>query len=187
MEITWYYARNGTDRQGPVSETELRNLIAQGQVQPDDVLWREGMAAWTPLRDLAEFRSLTPSTHTLPAPPPTPVERVDVPAGLSGWMAFNGILIILSGLAYITTCFALPSGVLLVIAGASLMSAQSMLSGLRTVDPAFLPFLQKLRGFFLMTGVATLVAIALTVLFLIVIIGFGAATFATLFEQFTPR
>jgi hypothetical protein len=102
-------------------------------------------------------------------------------------MAFNGILIILSGLAYITTCFALPSGVLLVIAGASLMSAQSMLSGLRTVDPAFLPFLQKLRGFFLMTGVATLVAIALTVLFLIVIIGFGAATFATLFEQFTPR
>jgi hypothetical protein len=187
MEFTWYYARNGMDRQGPVSETELRNLIDQGQVQPDDLLWREGMAAWTPLRDLTEFRTPSPPTPSTPAPPPTPEKRVAVPSGLSGWMAFNGILIILSGLAYITTCFALPSGVLLVIAGASLMSAQSMLSGLRTVDPTFLPFLQKLRGFFLMTGVATLVAIALTVLFLIVIIGFGAATFATLFEQFTPR
>lgn len=184
MEHTWYYARNGTDRQGPVSETDIKNLITQGQVQPDDLLWREGLSAWTPLRDLAEFRA-TPAPAL--APPPPPVERAELPAGLSGWMAFNGILIILSGLTYIMTCFALPSGILLVIAGASLMSAQSMLSGMRTVDPAFLPFLQKLRGFFLMTGVATLVAIFLTVLFLIVGIGLGASALTAVFEQFTPR
>ena len=81
----------------------------------------------------------------------------------------------------------LPSGILLVIAGASLMSAQSMLAGLRTVDPALLPFLQKLRGFFLMTGVATLVAIVLTALFLIIVVGLGAASIATVLEQFNPR
>lgn len=184
MEFNWYYARNGNDRQGPVPETDIRNLIAQGQLQPDDLLWREGLAAWTPLRDLAEFRSTPSAAPAIPAAAP---DRVAVPAGLSGWMTFNGIVVILSGLTYITTCFALPTGVLLVIAGASLMSAQSMLGGLREVDASLLPFLQKLRSFFLMTGVATLVAIALTILFFVVLFGIGAASVTTLMEQLTPR
>lgn len=183
MEFNWYYARQGNDRQGPVPEAEIRNLMAQGQLQPDDLLWREGLAAWTPLRDLAEFKSAPVAAPAIPAS----IDRVAVPAGLSGWMAFNGIVVILSGLTYITTCFALPTGVLLVIAGAALMSAQSMLGGLREVDATLLPFLQKLRSFFLMTGVATLVAIVLTILFFVVLFGIGAASVATLMEQFTPR
>lgn len=189
MDVMWYYARNGTERQGPVSESELKSLIAQGQVQADDLLWREGLSGWIPLRDLAEFRAPASSSPAPVTPPPAPSSdtRVAIPSGLSGWMAFNGIVIILSGLAYITTCFALPSGILLVIAGASLMSAQSMLGAMRGVDPALLPFLQKLRGFFLMTGIATLVAIVLTVVFLIAVVGLGAASLAALFEQFTPR
>ncbi len=182
MENQWYYARNGAERQGPIAESELRNLVAQGQLQPDDLLWREGMTTWAPLHALPDFRTPAP----VPAIPVSHSE-VAIPAGLSGWMAFNGIVIILSGLTYVMSCFALPSGILLVIAGASLMSAQSMLAGLRTVDPALLPFLQKLRGFFLMTGVATLVAIVLTALFLIIVVGLGAASIATVLEQFNPR
>jgi hypothetical protein len=45
-EVQWYYARN--DQQyGPVSATELRQLADAGQLTPDDLLWREGMDAWT--------------------------------------------------------------------------------------------------------------------------------------------
>jgi hypothetical protein len=182
MDNQWYYARNGADRQGPVTESELRSLLAQGRLQADDLVWREGLSAWTPLRDLPDFQAAAP----VPAVPGAGT-GVPIPAGLCGWMAFNGIVIILSGLTYVMSCFALPSGILLLIAGASLMSAQSLLAGLRTVDPALLPFLQKLRGFFLMTGVATLVAIVFTALFLIIVVGLGAASIASIMEQFTPH
>ncbi len=45
-ETQWYYARN--DQQfGPVSATELKQLADSGGLAPDDLLWREGMDAWT--------------------------------------------------------------------------------------------------------------------------------------------
>jgi len=45
-EIQWYYARND-EPFGPVSATELKQLADSGQIAPDDLLWREGMEAWT--------------------------------------------------------------------------------------------------------------------------------------------
>jgi hypothetical protein len=45
-EVQWYYARN--DQQfGPVSASELKQLADAGGITPDDLLWREGMDAWT--------------------------------------------------------------------------------------------------------------------------------------------
>ena len=45
-EVLWYYARN--DQQfGPVSASELKQLGDAGRLSPDDLLWREGMDAWT--------------------------------------------------------------------------------------------------------------------------------------------
>jgi hypothetical protein len=45
-ETLWYYARH--DQQfGPVSATELKSLADSGRLAPDDLLWREGMDAWT--------------------------------------------------------------------------------------------------------------------------------------------
>jgi len=45
-EVQWYYARN--DQQyGPVTASELRQLADAGRLTPDDLLWREGMDAWT--------------------------------------------------------------------------------------------------------------------------------------------
>jgi hypothetical protein len=45
-EVLWYYARN--DQQfGPVSASELKQLVDAGRLSPDDLLWREGMDAWT--------------------------------------------------------------------------------------------------------------------------------------------
>jgi len=45
-EVQWYYARN-EQQYGPVSAAELRQLADAGRLTPDDLLWREGMDAWT--------------------------------------------------------------------------------------------------------------------------------------------
>src|ERR1700733_2719716 len=45
-EVQWYYARNN-EQFGPVSANELRQLVDAGRLSPDDLLWREGMEAWS--------------------------------------------------------------------------------------------------------------------------------------------
>ncbi len=45
-EVQWYYARND-EQFGPVSASELKQLADAGRLSPDDLLWREGMDAWT--------------------------------------------------------------------------------------------------------------------------------------------
>ena len=41
----WFYSKSGKQL-GPVSETVLFQLAASGQVLPDDLVWKEGMAQW---------------------------------------------------------------------------------------------------------------------------------------------
>jgi hypothetical protein len=69
-EVQWYYARN--DQQfGPVSAGELKQLAAAGQLTPDDLLWREGMDAWTTavnLRGLFGEEPPAAAKTTAPAP-----------------------------------------------------------------------------------------------------------------------
>lgn len=45
-DVQWYYARN-SQQFGPVSAGELKQLADAGNLAPDDLLWREGMDAWT--------------------------------------------------------------------------------------------------------------------------------------------
>ncbi len=42
---SWFYAAQG-QQQGPVFESELRDLIARGVITADTLVWTEGMAAW---------------------------------------------------------------------------------------------------------------------------------------------
>jgi len=42
---SWYFAAQG-QQQGPVSEEELRDLIANGVVTSETLLWSDGMAGW---------------------------------------------------------------------------------------------------------------------------------------------
>ena len=46
--MTWYYEQGG-QRQGPVTDTELDRLVAEGTVTSSTLVWREGMDNWTPL------------------------------------------------------------------------------------------------------------------------------------------
>jgi hypothetical protein len=42
---SWFYASEGK-QQGPFPEGQFRDLIAQGVVHPDTLVWSEGMAGW---------------------------------------------------------------------------------------------------------------------------------------------
>ncbi|MGQ9574303.1 MAG: DUF4339 domain-containing protein [Thermoguttaceae bacterium] len=45
MADQWYYAHQG-QQAGPVSTEQLRELAASGRLQPGDLVWKQGMAAW---------------------------------------------------------------------------------------------------------------------------------------------
>lgn len=77
----WYYAKND-QQHGPVSEDELRSLIASGSVQAGDEVWCEGMSQWRPAGELPELYGEQP---VAPPPIPTAARRgggVDLPAAL---------------------------------------------------------------------------------------------------------
>lgn len=47
MADNWYYTRGG-QQVGPVSQADLQQAIATGQVSPQDLVWRDGMGEWQP-------------------------------------------------------------------------------------------------------------------------------------------
>jgi GYF domain 2 len=59
VNADWFYS-NGDDRKGPVTEEELRRLIADGQLKPGDLVWQDGMADWVEARTV---ESLFPKRH----------------------------------------------------------------------------------------------------------------------------
>ncbi len=48
---SWFFASQG-QQQGPVSEAQLRDLIATGKVTPETLVWTEGMANWQKAGDV---------------------------------------------------------------------------------------------------------------------------------------
>jgi hypothetical protein len=64
---SWYYAAQG-QQQGPVSEDELRDLIARGVVTAETLLWSDGMAGWEKAGRIPGLMSGVPSMS--PASPP---------------------------------------------------------------------------------------------------------------------
>lgn len=43
--MDWYYGR-GSERVGPVTETEFETLVREGTIVPETYVWHEGMAQW---------------------------------------------------------------------------------------------------------------------------------------------
>lgn len=63
--MQWYYVDNG-QQAGPVEETEFPNLIQQGRLRADTLIWRDGMANWEP------FNAAAPPEYRLAAAPLPP-------------------------------------------------------------------------------------------------------------------
>lgn len=54
MSDNWFYAKNGQTI-GPVTLDVLRNQLACGAIQPQDLVWRKGMAQWAPANTVGEL------------------------------------------------------------------------------------------------------------------------------------
>lgn len=71
----WYVSPDGQSRQGPLSTKQVQALIASGGATRASLAWREGMAGWAPLGQVAAFAAALGST-------PPPIPRPVAPSGL---------------------------------------------------------------------------------------------------------
>lgn len=105
-ETQWFYASGGA-RQGPVSESALRALIASSAVQAQTLVWTQGMPAWRPLGE-------TP----IGAPPqtiPPPLSPAPVAAGAGESTATAALVCSCLGLTGILCCGTAPLAIVGVI------------------------------------------------------------------------
>jgi hypothetical protein len=72
QETQWFYAKNN-QQVGPVNYETLRQMLVSGQLQPADLVWRDGMATWEPA-------SRIPGLIAVPAQPATGGHPVAPPA-----------------------------------------------------------------------------------------------------------
>ncbi len=49
--MNWYYVDQGKQA-GPVNDAQFAELARTGKILPDTLVWREGMAAWVPHREV---------------------------------------------------------------------------------------------------------------------------------------
>jgi uncharacterized RDD family membrane protein YckC len=60
--MNWYYA-DQEQQTGPVNDAQFEELVRSGKIQPDTLVWREGMAAWQSYR-----AAKAPSQSSEPSP-----------------------------------------------------------------------------------------------------------------------
>jgi len=66
MATQWYYAQNG-QQCGPVPGEQLRSMLSTGALRPSDLVWSDGLPAWTPA---GQVPALMPAPAPAPKPPP---------------------------------------------------------------------------------------------------------------------
>jgi hypothetical protein len=83
--MAWYYAVGG-ERRGPIDDRAFQQLVTQGTVGPDTLVWREGMAEWQPYGDVALDRPAPPPPEPMEEPLAAAPERPthDAPAAGAG-------------------------------------------------------------------------------------------------------
>lgn len=56
----WYYTMGG-QQQGPVPLEHLKQWLASGQIQPAELVWREGMPNWIAAQQVPELQGIAPA------------------------------------------------------------------------------------------------------------------------------
>ncbi len=67
----WFYEK-GRKPEGPVSETELWELLNSGVITKDSLVWKEPMEKWLPFSEVPELR-IAPKPKPPPIPKPEPI------------------------------------------------------------------------------------------------------------------
>ena len=200
----YYYTKLGS-RQGPVPETELRALIARGEVTSTDHYWTEGMAEWAAVGD----GSLSPATTASAAPAPiaaaptavqSPFGSGSVTAGAGGdlvpvkdialkmpkplWLILPASMAILAGVLTGITIVGLIFAWLPIWIGVLLFQANKALESARASGRRqdLITATEKISTYFTITGVMALLYLQLIVVYIIFIVTVGA----DLFAEFNP-
>lgn len=63
--LEWFVHVNGQDR-GPLKTTTIRASLAQGTLQPEDWIWRDGFENWTQIQDIAFLSGASESKMEVP-------------------------------------------------------------------------------------------------------------------------
>lgn len=179
MSRLWYFSKDRSERLGPVETDALRGMLRNGSLLPTDLVWSDGMSDWAPAGNQADLQGIMPGqpVATQPMQASESAEQVGLPPHLTGWLHFVGIMSILSGLLYCATCVGALWGVLLIVGGVALLGARSTLANIRHVPPAFVPFMEKINTFFLVTGITYIIML---VGFLLGMIFYGGILIAAL-------
>jgi hypothetical protein len=64
----WHYSKNN-QQQGPVSAEQLKQMAASGQLQPTDLVWKQGMSQWS---EAHRMKGLFPANDVACPPPQLP-------------------------------------------------------------------------------------------------------------------
>lgn len=84
----WWYEAGG-QQAGPVTAAALRRLLAEGRLSPAHRVWRNGMASWEPLGQVAELAPVLQAASDVP-PPLGPPAGVPPPSPASPPAPFPG-------------------------------------------------------------------------------------------------
>lgn len=72
----WYYAKDG-NQHGPYDADDMRLAVKTGELSGGDLVWREGLADWKPIKEVPELASAMPAAQPAAAAPvaATPVAQ----------------------------------------------------------------------------------------------------------------
>ena len=91
MSANWHYSKGG-ERHGPITEEQLRELAASGQLQASDLVWQQGMKEWAKAETVGGlFPTSAPRPVVPKKPPPPPPLRQDASAGETAQTQASGI------------------------------------------------------------------------------------------------
>lgn len=80
----WHYSDRDRHTAGPISDEAMRRKLTMGELGPETLVWRDGMAEWQPCRT-TELATSLPQAGPPPLPPlsvqTVPEPRPAVPAG----------------------------------------------------------------------------------------------------------
>jgi hypothetical protein len=92
----WHFNLKGQNKQGPVTWSALREMIVGGQLQPDELVWKPGMARWVPASQvrglLAESSPATPEEPRVESGPGLQVRPRAIWAGVAALVLLAAVV-----------------------------------------------------------------------------------------------
>ena len=95
---TWYFVDRTQNRQGPVDAAALAEAVRQGQVDDTSLVWRDGLAQWSPLGQFRDELGLGAAVNPPPAPAAPALAPEDPAAKKRSGCAIAAIVIVGGGL-----------------------------------------------------------------------------------------